>query len=132
MAHPTLDDLMVASVPELKDLLRTMLPDSCQLHSDWDPGEGLFNVLVRRIGENGIVLWSQSGIDERILLLDLAGWLWFDRLPQPPPGSPWTLRNNRAAPARRPIGLPHLETSMPDPEDLDPEEVQTVYKREGK
>jgi hypothetical protein len=84
------------------------------------PTEGGWVARIEDTG--GTRLWEHSGWDERILLLDAFGWLWLRQQARPSPDSPWNRRN--------PLTQKSLELQLPpipDPEDVDPEEVLAVY-----
>jgi hypothetical protein len=67
-------------------------------------------------------LWRNTGFDKRLLLLDAYGWLWA-RL-NPSTSHLWTSRRQELP---RPPTAWKETSSVPDPEDLDPSEVDAVY-----
>lgn len=67
-------------------------------------------------------LWRNTGFDKRLLLLDTYGWLWA-RL-NPATSHLWTSRKQELP---RPPPAWQETSSVPDPEDLDPSEVDAVY-----
>lgn len=81
--------------------------------------------LVGQVTSGTELVWDNLGFDRKILLLDAYGWLW--TRDQPPSTSPiWAVRSKEIARgdvARR--ATSHLP--IPDPEDLDPTEVASVY-----
>ncbi len=76
--------------------------------------------------ENGKVVWEDHSADVRLLFFNAYGWL---HLREHKPRSPaWKLRTKEVdlyRPTQPGQVYPHVP--VPDPEDLDPEEVKAVY-----
>ena len=71
----------------------------------------------------GEILWSGENVDPRVLFLEALGWyLVKDHKPTNPAWRP----RDREVPLHRPTTL----ETIPDPGDLDPDEVAAVYKDE--
>lgn len=74
--------------------------------------------------EFGTVLWGTVAMDERLALFALYGHLWAKSQKRPPPEQPW-------GPRRQELIKKYVTQRVerpPDPEDLDPEEVASVYE----
>lgn len=77
---------------------------------------------------SGNILWQDDEADERLLFLNAYGWLHLrHHKPKHPVWKPRTGEVNlRGDLSRRGhVGSPAIQ--VPDPEDLDPEEVRAVY-----
>jgi hypothetical protein len=97
----------------LLDLLRSGEKFTFGLEQGW----------VGEITNGEGLVWESVTLDKRILLLDVYAWLWFRAYPtQPSATSPWIRRRelSREIVTRR--------ATTPEPEDLDPAEVQAVYE----
>jgi hypothetical protein len=104
----------------VQQLLRPGEDFQIQLVETWWEAEILF-----REGESSKLLWDQMGFDQRLLLLDAYGWLW-SRLQPATASSVWVRQREvtREDLTRRAV----RHVPIPDPEDLDPKEVQMVYE----
>ncbi len=105
----------------VQQLLRPEESFQIQLVETWWEAE-----ILLREGETSQLLWDQMGFDRRLLLLDAYGWLW-SRLQPASSSSIWVRRREvtREDLTRRAV-MSHVP--IPDPEDLDPKEVQMVYE----
>ena len=71
------------------------------------------------------VVWEDQSADQRLLFFSAYGWMHLrNHKPRIPA---WKLRTSEVNPTETIAGraAPHIE--VPDPEDLDPEEVRSVY-----
>jgi hypothetical protein len=75
-----------------------------------------------------VIVWEDHGADERITLFNAFGWVWARSQTPLPKDSPWRPRPD--------VTLHHVNQkvaarghSVPDPEDLDPEEIKAVYEK---
>lgn len=93
-----------------------------EVPSDWTvevdaSDEGVSLVLSNSEGEQ---MWAGGHIEPKILFLDALGWL--------------STRSHAFSPAWQPrtqevpLHRPEIQQKMDDPPDLDPEEVEAVYK----
>lgn len=105
----------------VRQLLRPGEDFQIQLVETWWEAE-----IFLREGETSKLLWDQMGFDRRLLLLDAYGWLW-SRLQPATTSSIWVRsREVTREDLTRRAATSHV--SIPDPEDLDPKEVQMVYE----
>jgi hypothetical protein len=81
---------------------------------------------VQFLGAEGDCLWWQTYIEPQLLLLDAYGWLWRHQHPQPPANPAWISRDRRKLVPVGKVGLKGV--TVPDPEDLDPAEIDAVYQ----
>ena len=75
-------------------------------------------------GETSSLLWDHLGFDRRLLLLDAYGWLWA----RVQPASTSTIWVRQREITRDDVARRAASSTTPDPEDLDPEEVRSVYE----
>jgi hypothetical protein len=68
-----------------------------------------------------VEVWSGKHVDQRIILLTAYGWLWQKREPRKTHPA-WIPQ-----PTRLLIPVLHPAATVPDPEDLDPQAIQSVY-----
>ncbi len=116
---PEYVEMTAWSLDEVRAHLRRVLPSGWK----FEQGEAEEFLWAQILDENGGAIWDHVHMDERLLLLDAFCWLYFR--PQPKPeNSVWSER--RAELTRRGVMQKVLE-SVPDPEDLNPEEVRSVY-----
>jgi len=97
--------------------LRQVIPTAWAF--DWTTTEDGWHVMSLKDGEDE--LWSGEHADPKILALDALGWL---RLRNHKLDHPVWKPREREVPLYRP---PVAET-IPDPPDLDPKEVDAVYR----
>lgn len=71
----------------------------------------------------GEVVYQGESVDRRLALLNVYGYLWLKEQPPVVQGSVWD--PTTARPGQAPVPKP--AQSIPDPEDLDPDEVAAVY-----
>jgi hypothetical protein len=118
-----LDEVVLYTDEEIEASLRQLLRpgESFSLIQE----ETWWSVEVILQGETPILIWDHIGYDRRMLLLDAYGWLW-SRIQ---PVSTSTIWNRRGEITRADVGRRATSHSpIPDPEDLDPVEVQAVYE----
>lgn len=91
-----------------------------------DPG-GYWAVKLQHLDEDSqtIIELEREGADKRLVLLDVFGWLWLRDMPKPSTDSPWVRKNN---PTIATVTRRFQGSHLPDPEDLDPEEIAKVHK----
>jgi len=74
------------------------------------------------VDEDDQLLWSGEHADQKILVLDALGWF---RLRKHQTKSPaWKLRKGEV-----PLYRPPVSETVPEPPDLDPAEVEMVYRK---
>lgn len=110
------EEILVATDVELDSEIRTLLQDGESFSIEFDQG---WYAEIRKLDS---VVWWGSGFDERLLKLDAYGWLWLRK--HPVKRSPqWA---NRSELTRERVAAKAHEAM--DPEDLDPQEVASVYE----
>jgi len=123
----TLEEITAWSLDETRAEIAVRLPPGWHFEEKALPGGGL-RAKIFRLSPSGdpIVEWEHLHIDHRYVLLGAFGFLW-TRNHRPDPTSPWIRRHNptREAMARR---VNAFRCTVPDPEDVDPEEVKAVYE----
>lgn len=114
----SLEDMAAWTLDEIRAHIRRFLPEGHTFHFGQDDGWK-----ARLESPDGEILWERTGLDERVLLLDAFGWLWVRRQGAPSVDSPW---GRRKGPEQKLVEQPPVQ--IPDPEDLDPAEVMSVYE----
>lgn len=119
----TNDDILVQ--------IETLKPKGTFFRCVFNEEERFWHARFERFDEaqrKRVVLWEEFGPDERLTLFNAFGWIWARQQPLPPKDSPWSphRRDLRQQAVRGRATTPGH--SVPDPEDLDPEEVQAVYE----
>jgi len=79
--------------------------------------------------EKPLVRWEGDNLDERMLLFDAYGWLWMRKYPpEKRQRSPWRPRRSELTKEAVTQQVSTGQKVPPDPEDLDPKEVASIYK----
>lgn len=107
----SLEELTAWSLEELTAEVKARLPEGQELIL------GPNRVAIKGLDS---ILWEESGLDVRVLLY--SAYAFLTGLPDPSDASPWVRRQPRNV-VRRPLP----DQSIPDPGDLDPEEIESVY-----
>lgn len=122
------EEISAWSIDELEAEIASTLPAGWKLFSQ-HTSEGYWELSVRSTNEDGqsVVHLERENADRRLGLLDVYGWIWLEKSPKPPAGSPWSPRQGLT------IGIisGHANirgSKIPDPEDLDPVEIALVHK----
>jgi hypothetical protein len=123
MRHP--EEISAWSLEELEAEIAAALPHDW-VHRSITHANGYWTARFGRPEDSGVSIeLERQGPDKRLVLLDVYGELWLRTVPPAPEGSPWVRRNEPAASLNlRPVRGSHV----PDPEDLDPSEVERVHK----
>ena len=126
---PSIQEVTAWSLDEIQEELQKALPKEWKTERGEDEGH-LWIRILRPEGDGWVLEWDNFHFDEKVLLLDAFYWLWFRTQPRPAEGtSVWSRRrgelNQRTVTQR-------VLASVPDPEDLDPLEVQAVYDEAAK
>lgn len=110
------EEIVLCSPDEIRVEIRRLLRPGEQF--TLDPSQG-YEVEIRAEEK---VLWTSAGFDERLVLLDAYGWLWFRTREPAASTSLWVRKTEltREEVARR--------AASPLPEDLDPAEIHSVYE----
>lgn len=121
---PDYVEMTAWSLEETRFHLQNVLPKGWKFEQGVDE-EYLW---ARVLQDDGVVVWDNIHLDERTLLLDAYCWLHFRSQPKLDRSSVWAER--RVELTRR--GVTQRVMSVPDPEDLDPEEIRSVYEQARK
>jgi hypothetical protein len=115
----TLAEVAAWTVPEIAARIYSILP------ADWEFIRGVTpdGIPSAEFKDSGFVIWQDTHLDERLLMLNAFGWV-FTKRP--------TMRHPAWIRGSIPGGTPHVAASAPhlaptDPEDLDPAEIESVY-----
>ena len=114
---PTLEEVASWTLDQIRAQIHQLLPKGwkfdLQQHTDH------WRAFYRT--EADVEVWADRHYDQRIMLLNAWGWLWQQRDPKKVHPA-W-----RPKPGRQLIPVVHPASQAPDPEDLDPREVASVY-----
>ena len=119
---PSLEEMSAWSLDDIEAAIHHDLPNGWTYQRGYDPDRAGWATVIDAEGK---VVWETSQIpDERLLLFNVYGWLLTRTATPRHPA--WA---RRTGPTPRPVVgqrfLPGI--SIPDPEDIDPSEVQSVY-----
>lgn len=114
---PTVDEVALSSDAEIEAYLRQLLRPGEDIVITWN------NFWLARVVSGETLLWDLTGFDRRVLLLDVYGWLW--KRTQPAVSPLWRRRQELT---RADVNRQATSSREPDPEDVDPGEVQAVYE----
>ena len=127
----TLEEVTAWSLDEIRAGIALRLPEGWSFEEKAHP-EGTLRAWIFSTSPDGtpVVEWQDTHIDPKFLLLGAFGFLWL-RGNRPHPDSPWIRRHNptREAMTRQ---VNTLRCAVPDPPDVDPEEVLAVYRNAKK
>ena len=115
-----LDKVATWKFSETLKELRVSLPKQWQynLEQDGQFWKGTF------LNEEGQVAWSESGPAYNVVLMSSYAWLWVRQQPQSKGRMNWTRRAPRGSYVPP---CSHQDESLPL--DLDPQEIESVYRR---
>lgn len=122
----TIEEMSAWTADDVQDQIRGMTPVGLVFSTGLENG-----VWFARFSDSATndTLWEDFGIDRRILLFNAYGWVWmrqvWTRHKSPSTNdTPWVRRREITAAVATRQG-----NHIPDPEDLDPDEVAAVYNR---
>lgn len=102
---------------QIEAAVRSACPEG--LEFDFSLEEGTWVVCF--LSEDEQVVWESSNLDPRLALYDAYGYLWAINQPQAKAQGVWVPKPQRPKAAVSP------KVRVADPEDLDPEEIASVY-----
>lgn len=120
---PSFEEVSAWSEEELTVEIRLLLPPGWVLVTP--PSNGYWTVSLQRKDPEGnpVVEWEDDNADKRLVLLNAFWWLWSKGLPKPTGLTPWSRAQDRVV---KPVSL--TGSKIPDPEDLNPAEIEALYK----
>jgi hypothetical protein len=114
------------SIDELREELKALLPKSWQFVIQAERS-GFWVVRFEELRESGPeMVWEALEVDERRALFEAYGYLWMKQRPFRELDATWVRRRPMMSPPQSSVS-----DSSPDPEDIDPEEVESVYSSLG-
>lgn len=130
--HP-FEEMTTWSVEEVESAIKASLKKGgFRFQSGWDEEAGVWFTRFLKPSEDGkedTVPFEDWGPDRRILAFNALGWLWDQLRPPPPKGSPWVRRHETTR-----VWNPRVTyrgAGAPDPADLNPDEIASVYGGTG-
>lgn len=119
----TLEEMTTWTVDDVANAIRQGLPSGLVFDCGFDVAAGTWYVRFwRQQDDQKRVLFEDWGFEQRITYLNAFGWLWSQKQPAPPAHSPWQRRGEVTV-----AQVQRKAHNIPDPADLDPNEVQAVY-----
>jgi hypothetical protein len=121
---PSIEEISAWSVQDILSEIQRLLPEGFRFTEAAKEGWCIASV-QQTVAESpeAKVLWSDSGPDRRLLLLNAFGWIWLRG--QTPKHPAWRPRPGGQPVRRHPAPFP----KVPDPPDLDPAEIRSVYEK---
>lgn len=117
-----LEELFMLSTEELESTVLRSVPEGFSLMLDLK--DGWFSASL--LDAKGNVWWERSSPDPRIPLYDAVGYFLHLRGSQPRHPA-WQRRGEVIVPSSVGNKAHQAHTPIPDPEDLDPQELLAVY-----
>ncbi len=122
---PTLEETTLWTAEDVATQIKLILPVGWSVTYEGSSGKP-YDGLIK--DENSLPVWSGSSTDRRLLLFDVYGWLLVRRRKG---SNPFWVRSGTPTP-KPVVGVVSLDgVSVPDPEDLDLDEIQSVLKAAG-
>ena len=122
MSLPSLETLYALPLAEAEMAIRAALPTSLKLVIQ--QGEGRLEATV--LSAEGDELWFGASTDRRVLLFNAYGHIL--RAAGARPRHPaWQRKGEVQIPTQYGMKSHQGSVSIPDPEDLDPEEILSIY-----
>lgn len=126
MPLPTLEEMTAWTAEDIEAAIRQTLPQGTAFECGFDRQAGQWFVRVLRLVDGATqVAFEDSGIDRRITYFNAYGWIWARQQPKPSPNSPWVRRREVTRDSVQQTVA--KRTRVPDPADVDPEEIAAVY-----
>lgn len=116
------DEILTWTNADVRMQIGKLLPEGWTFTCNLDQENHFWVAEVKN--EDGEVSWGTFNPDERLALLAVFGHMWSKSHKRPAPGTPW-------GPRRQELIRRYVTSRVerpPDPEDLDPEEVASVYE----
>jgi hypothetical protein len=118
----TIEEMTAWTLEEIQAEIRAALPEKWRFEFLTEDGQWR----TRFLGVEGECLWWRTYLEPRVLLLDAYGWLWRQQHRQLPTNPAWIPRDRRKLVPVGKVGLQGV--TVPDPEDLNPDEIDAVYQ----
>ena len=123
---PTLEEMTAWSAEEIEGAIRCSLPAGFYFECGLDQEAGAWFARFWRPSESQrTVLYQDWGIDQRLTYFNAYGWLWAQKQPKPPAHSLWARRREVTRETVQQRAFRGVR--VPDPPDLDPEQIEAVY-----
>lgn len=120
---PTLEEMTTWTVADIDAAIRRALPADLFYDRGFDPAAGTWFTRFWRLQDGQKqTLYEDWGFEQRIAYFNAYGWLWAQQQPAPSVHSPWKPRGDVTA-----TQVQRKARNIPDPADLDPNEVESVY-----
>lgn len=128
---PTLEEVTAWSNDQLEAELKAALPSGLIMTYGWDALEGYWQLTLYRLNPAGerVVEIDEINMDGRLALLNVYGQFWLSH-GTPAKDSPWIRRHGELSRELITRKVSTVGVNVPDPEDLDPTEIDNMYKQE--
>lgn len=117
-----IEEIIQLPLDEAELAVQAQLPPGFSLIFDLTPVEWL----ARLSGPDQRIVWQASHPDKRILLFDFYGW-FLSHTGVRPKHPAWNRSGEVQIAPRHGVKAHQAHTQIPDPEDLDPSEILSVY-----
>jgi hypothetical protein len=117
-----LDEIVLLPPEEAELAIQAQVPMGFTLALDSTPGYWE----ARFTAKDGRVLWSAAHLDKRILLFDFYGWM-LRHAGAKPQHPAWVRRGEVQIASAHGAKAHQAHVKVPDPEDLEPDEILRVY-----
>lgn len=119
----TLEEMTTWTVEDVDAAIKQGLTEGLFFDRGFDPQAGTWFARFWRLQDGQKrTLYEDWGFEQRITYLNAYGWLWAQKQPVPSAHSPWRPRGDVTV-----AQVQRKARNIPDPADLDPKEVQSVY-----
>lgn len=127
----TLAEMTAWSNDDISTHIQVLMAKDLSFRHGYDQGERMWYVRFECFDEGAkkqVVVWSDYGADQRMVLFNAFGWVWARQQPEPDKHSPWARRRHQDLREVISTGGAQRPGRVPDPADLDPTEVASVYE----
>lgn len=119
---PTLEEIAFLPEAEAEAAILATIPPAYRLDIELRERE----IYAALVDEADNVLWDGTSSDRRVLLFDVYGYV-LRTLGGPKVHPRWARSGEVNIPARFGVRAYQGDVRVPDPEDLEPEEIQRIY-----
>jgi len=128
---PTLEEITAWSTDQAEAELRAVIPKTASVSVVWDAVEGYWLLTMKDLDERGslVVRSEETHMDRRLLILNAYGQYWLTAS-TPSRDSPWVRRHGELSTEFVTHRVRQASPEIPDPDDLNPTEVDDFYHKQ--
>lgn len=125
---PTLEEMTGWTPTEIEAAIRKIKPQGVNFECGIDREAGAWFVQFWQDNQGKKnILFEDWGFEQRIVYFNAYGWAWARQRGPTQRTSPWTRRQGEVTP--QVVQRKAKASSIPDPADLDPNQIRAVYDR---